>query len=166
MVYLSGGDEVYRKCLMTSEERRGSDVRERLHSAPDPAMPISTQFDNDHLLHVVNVSMEKAFAGDRESIHSCYLTCPRDCWDKHCIIQSCSALCDLIDCGLSGFSVHGILQARILEWFFPTPGDLPEPGIKSMSPALAGRFSTNWTTWKAQGSAFLKWENAGDSAVS
>ena len=25
---------------------------------------------------------------------------------------------------------------------FPSPGDLPDPGIKSMSPALAGRFFT------------------------
>ena len=30
-----------------------------------------------------------------------------------------------------------ILQARILEWVaFPSPGDLPNPGIKSRSPAL------------------------------
>ena len=34
-------------------------------------------------------------------------------------------------------SVHGILQARILEWVtFPSPGDLPDPGIKPGSPAL------------------------------
>ena len=31
-------------------------------------------------------------------------------------IQSCPTLCDLMDCGLPGSSVHGILQARILEW--------------------------------------------------
>ena len=31
-------------------------------------------------------------------------------------LQSCLTLCDLVDCGLSGSSVHGILQARILEW--------------------------------------------------
>ena len=49
----------------------------------------------------------------------------------------------------SGFSVHGISQARILEWMpFPPPGDcpyLPDPGIEPMSlasPALAGRFFT------------------------
>ena len=28
----------------------------------------------------------------------------------------CSTLCDPIDCSLPGFSVHGILQERILEW--------------------------------------------------
>ena len=31
-------------------------------------------------------------------------------------LQSCPTLCDPMDCGLPGFSVHGILQARILEW--------------------------------------------------
>ena len=36
------------------------------------------------------------------------------------------------DCSLP---VHGILQARILEPF-PSPGDLPKPGIKPRSPAL------------------------------
>ena len=37
-----------------------------------------------------------------------------------------------------GSSVHGILQARILEWVtMPSPpGDLPDPGIKLGSPAL------------------------------
>ena len=34
-------------------------------------------------------------------------------------------------------SVHGILQARILEWVaFPSPGDLSNPGIKPRFPAL------------------------------
>ena len=33
--------------------------------------------------------------------------------------------------------VHGIPQARTLEWEpFPSPGDLPNPGIKPRSPAL------------------------------
>ena len=30
--------------------------------------------------------------------------------------ESSSTLCDSMDCDPSGFSVHGILQARILEW--------------------------------------------------
>ena len=32
-------------------------------------------------------------------------------------------------------SVHGILQARVLE-SFPSPGDLPNPGVELRSPAL------------------------------
>ena len=42
-----------------------------------------------------------------------------------------------VDCSLPGSSVHGILQAGILEWvtiFFP--GDLPNSGIEPGSPAL------------------------------
>ena len=30
--------------------------------------------------------------------------------------QSCPTLCDLMDCSLLGSSVHGIFQARVLEW--------------------------------------------------
>ena len=30
--------------------------------------------------------------------------------------QSCPTLCDPVDCSLPGSSIHGILQARILEW--------------------------------------------------
>ena len=32
------------------------------------------------------------------------------------VAQSCPALCDPMDCGLPGSSVHGIFQARVLEW--------------------------------------------------
>ena len=32
------------------------------------------------------------------------------------VAQSCPTLCDPVDCSPPGFSVHGILQARILEW--------------------------------------------------
>ena len=32
------------------------------------------------------------------------------------VLQSCQTLCDPVDCSLPGSSVHGILQARILEW--------------------------------------------------
>ena len=32
------------------------------------------------------------------------------------VTQSCPTLCDPTDCSLPGLSVHGILQARILEW--------------------------------------------------
>ena len=32
------------------------------------------------------------------------------------VAQSCPTICDPVDCSLPGFSIHGILQARILEW--------------------------------------------------
>ena len=53
------------------------------------------------------------------------------------VAQSCLTLCDPMDYSPPGSSVHGILQARILEWVpFPSPGDLPNPGIKPRSPTL------------------------------
>ena len=49
----------------------------------------------------------------------------------------CPGLCDPMDCSLSGFSVHGILQARILEWVaVPFSRDLLNPGIEPRSPTL------------------------------
>ena len=31
-------------------------------------------------------------------------------------LQSCPTLCDPMDCGPPGSSIHGIFQARVLEW--------------------------------------------------
>ena len=65
--------------------------------------------------------------------------------------QSCLTLCDPMDCNLPGSSVHGIFQARILEWLpFPPPGDLPNPGIEPRSLTSAGGFFTTWATREAQ----------------
>ena len=33
------------------------------------------------------------------------------------VVQSCLTLCNPVDCSLPGSSVHGVFQARILEWF-------------------------------------------------
>ena len=68
-------------------------------------------------------------------------------------LQLCTTLFDPMDHSLPGSSVHGILQARILEWV-ATPGrssfkDLPDPGIKPvfrLSPALTGEFFTTSAT--------------------
>ena len=35
-------------------------------------------------------------------------------WSK--VVQSCPTLCDPMGCSLPGSSVHGIFQARVLEW--------------------------------------------------
>ena len=68
-------------------------------------------------------------------------------------LQSCLMLYDPMDHSPPGSSIHRILQARIPEWVAsPSPGDLPNPGIKPtslMSPALAGGFFTTIPIWKA-----------------
>ena len=48
------------------------------------------------------------------------------------VAQSCLTLCDTM-----GYSVHGILQARVLEWVaLPFSRDLPNPGVEPKSPTL------------------------------
>ena len=54
-------------------------------------------------------------------------------------LQSCVTLCDPMDCSPPGSSVHGILQARKLEWVVIhslLQGIFPTPGIKLGSSAL------------------------------
>ena len=52
-------------------------------------------------------------------------------------------LFDPMDCSQPGSSVHGISHGRILKWVpFPSPGDLPDPGIRPASPAFPGGFFT------------------------
>ena len=56
------------------------------------------------------------------------------------VTQSCPTLCDPMDCSPPGSSVHGIFQARILEWVVISfSRGLPKPGIKTApltSPSL------------------------------
>ena len=53
------------------------------------------------------------------------------------VAQSCLTLCNPIDCTPPVSSVHGILEARILEWVaMPSSRGLPNPGIKPRSPTL------------------------------
>ena len=79
---------------------------------------------------------------------------------KHCIkaflaksFQSCPTLCDLMDYGPPGSSVHVIIQAIIQDLLPCHPlGDLPDPGVELKSPvfpALAGGFFTTITTREA-----------------
>ena len=64
------------------------------------------------------------------------------------VSQSCRTLCNPMDCSLPGSSIHGIFQARILEWVaISFSRDLPNPGIKPGSLAL-GRHFTIWPTRK------------------
>ena len=60
--------------------------------------------------------------------------------------QSCLTLCNILDCSQPGSPVHGVLQAKILEWdVISYSRVLTDPGIepKSLeSPALAGGFFT------------------------
>ena len=60
---------------------------------------------------------------------------------KVLITQSCLTLCGPVDCSPPGYSAHGILQARILEWVA-----IPFP--KGPSQPIAVRFFIIWATRK------------------
>ena len=76
-------------------------------------------------------------------------------WKKVFIAQSCLTLCESVPCSLSGSSVRGILQARMLEWVvlsFSRGSSTPRDQTRvSASPALAGMFFTTRATWEAGG---------------
>ena len=70
------------------------------------------------------------------------------------VTQSCPTFSDPMDCSPPGSSVHGISHGKNTGSGLPCspPGDLPDPGIKTVSlksPALAGRFFTTSATWEA-----------------
>jgi len=55
------------------------------------------------------------------------------------VTLSCPALCNPMDC-----PVHGVLQARILEWVaFPFSGGSSQPRDQAQVSYIAGRFFTN-----------------------
>ena len=69
-------------------------------------------------------------------------------WVK--IAQSCPTLCDPVDCSLPGSSVHGILQARILEWVaISFSRGSSRPGDQTRVSRIAGRRFTIWATREA-----------------
>ena len=50
-------------------------------------------------------------------------------------LQSCSTICDPMDCSPPGSSVNGILHQEYWSGLpCPSPGDLPDPGIEPTSP--------------------------------
>ena len=66
------------------------------------------------------------------------------------VIQSCPTLCDPMDCSLPSSSVHGILQARILEWVATSfSRGFSQPKYWTQVSSIAGRFFTVWVTREA-----------------
>ena len=63
------------------------------------------------------------------------------------VAQSCQTPCSPMDSSLPGSSVHGILQARVLEWVTtPFPRGSSWPRNWTWVSCIAGRFFTIWFT--------------------
>ena len=59
------------------------------------------------------------------------------------VTELCLTLCDPMDCSPPGSSVHGILQARILEWVaIPFSRGSSGPRDRTQVSYITGRFST------------------------
>ena len=72
-------------------------------------------------------------------------------FSKRCVCvkvaQSCPTLCDLMD-----YTVHGILQARVLEWVaFPSSRGSSQPRDRTQVSHIAGGFFTSWATRDRKG---------------
>ena len=60
------------------------------------------------------------------------------------ITQLYPTLCEPVDCSMSGFSVHGILQARILEWVaFPFSRESSQARDQTQVSCIAGGVFTS-----------------------
>ena len=63
-------------------------------------------------------------------------------------LQSCPTLCNPMD-----YTIHGILQAGILEWAaFPFSRGSSRPRDRTQVSCIAGRFFTSWATGKPRSS--------------
>ena len=64
------------------------------------------------------------------------------------VVQSCPTLCDPMDCSLPGSSVHGILQARILEWVtISFSRGSSQPRDRTQVSRIGGRCFNLWATF-------------------
>ena len=67
------------------------------------------------------------------------------------VTQSCPTLYNPVDCNLPGFSIHGILQARILEWVaIPFSRGSSQFRDWTQVSHIAGKFFTKFDTREAQ----------------
>ena len=76
-------------------------------------------------------------------MYSPICVCGCVCVCMHAATQSCPTLCNPMDCSPSGSSVHGMLQARILEWVAISFSSVSSrPRDPTALPMLAGGFFT------------------------
>ena len=86
-------------------------------------------------------------------------------------LKLCPTLCNPMDCSSPCSSVHGILQARVLEWAaVPFSGAL-HPGMEPMSFTSPAGFFTTSATWEAhflnaKEHAYCTWKYVGSFQMS
>ena len=103
--------------------------------------------------------LRKQLPENKFYIHECNLEKKSDLlrhevkWSE--VAQSYPTLCDPMDCSLPGFSVHGILQARILEWVtISFSRGSSQPRDRTQVSCIGGRRFNLWATREAEGGAY------------
>ena len=93
----------------------------------------------------------------RRFYYSCCLKNPtvgdsRNKWNSiiRPVAQWCLTLCDPMDCSPPGSSVHGILQARILEWVVSSSRGSSQAKNRICASCIGRRILYHCTTWKVQ----------------
>ena len=72
------------------------------------------------------------------------------------VAQSCPTLCNPMDCSLSGSAIHGIFQARVLEWIaISFSRGSSRPRKRTQVSHIAGRHFTVWGTREAPNTQYL-----------
>ena len=110
--------------------------------------------DWKRLLEFDQLQLQKSSGKVSCAFEMVFNTCSNvECACMHSVLlPSSPTLCDPINCSPPGSSVHGILQAGILEWVaIPFSRGSSDPGIEPASllyPALADRFFTTSATWE------------------
>ena len=85
----------------------------------------------------LDVEQQTDFKSGKEDVRLYIVTLLTYMQNESEVAQLCPTLCGPMDCSLSGSSVHGIFQAKCWSGLpFPSPGDLPDPGIEPRSPTL------------------------------
>ena len=84
-----------------------------------------------YLMHCGGLNQKEIQKGRDICIHMCL------------VAQSCPTLCDPLDCSPPGSSVHGMFQARILEWVvMPSSRGSSQTRDQTQVSGIAGRFFT------------------------
>ena len=79
--------------------------------------------------------------------------------------QSCLTLWDSMDCSPPCSSIHGVFQARVLEWVaIPFSRACSQPRDRTWVSHTAGRFFTLWATREADG-FFTVWDTKWEVAL-
>ena len=75
---------------------------------------------------------------------------PKNAQSESEVFQSCLNLCDSMDCSLPGSSIHGILQARVLEWVaISFSKGSSQPRDRTQVSRIGGRHFNLWTSCNA-----------------